>query len=127
MALAAAALLLLTELQSSLTREVDSNARQAASEVAKLADQHELPNPLPFGPGTLSVQVLGPHGSVVSASALGDRLVPLLPPALARSIARSGQVVQMPAGRPASRRRCGWWRCRPSTARPWSRPSPPPR
>jgi signal transduction histidine kinase len=97
-ALAAAALLLLSALQSSLTREVDGNARQAASEVAKLADNHDLPNPVPFGAGTLSVQVLDSRGHVIETSAQGDLLVPLLRPAVARSIARSGQVVQMPGG-----------------------------
>jgi signal transduction histidine kinase len=97
-ALTAAALLLLSELQSSLTHEVYGNARQAASEIASLVNQHDLPNPLPFGAGTLSVQVLDPQGHVISASAQGDRLVPLLPPAQARSIARSGQVVQVAGG-----------------------------
>ncbi len=97
-ALTVAALLLLGELQSSLTREVDSNARQAATEIANLADAHELPHLLPFGAGTLSVQVLDAQGRVTRASAQGDRLVPLLPAAVARSIARSGRVVQMPGG-----------------------------
>ena len=97
-ALTVAALLLLGELQSSLTREVDSNARQAATEIANLADAHELPGVLPFGAGTLSVQVLDRQGHVVNATAQGDRLVPLLPVAVARSIARSGRVVQMPGG-----------------------------
>jgi signal transduction histidine kinase len=97
-ALTAAALLLLGELQSSLTREVDGNARQAAAEVARLADAHELPRVLPFGAGTLSVQVLGPGGQVREASAQGDLLVPLLRPAVARSAARTGRVVQMPGG-----------------------------
>src|SRR4029077_16149006 len=97
-ALTVAALLLLGELQSSLTREVDSNARQAATEIANLADARELPRLLPFGAGTLSVQVLDAQGRVTRASAQGDRLVPLLPAAVARSIARSGRVVQMPGG-----------------------------
>src|SRR5207248_2359989 len=97
-ALTAAALLLLGELQSSLTREADGNARQAATEVARLAGAHELPKLLPFGPGTLSVQVLGRQGRVSNATAQGDRLVPLLRPALARAVARSGRVVQMAGG-----------------------------
>ena len=97
-ALAAAALLLLTELQSSLTRAVDSNARQAAAEVAGLADAHDLPGLLPFGAGTLSVQVLDPGGRVTHASAQADLLVPLLPLPTARSVARSGRVVQMAGG-----------------------------
>jgi signal transduction histidine kinase len=99
-ALAAAALLLLGALQSSLTRQVDGNARQAAGEVAGLANAHELSStsPVPFGSGTVSVQVLDRQGRVSNTSAQGDRLVPLLPRAVARSIARSGQVVQMPGG-----------------------------
>ena len=97
-AVAAAALLLLGELQSSLTRAVDGNARQAAAEISGLADAHELPNLLPFGPGTLSVQVLDTQGRVIRTSAQGDRLVGLLPLAVARSIARTGQVVQMAGG-----------------------------
>jgi signal transduction histidine kinase len=97
-ALTAAALLLLGELQSSLTREADGNARQAATEVARLGDAHELPKLLPFGPGTLSVQVLSRQGRVSHATAQGDRLVPLLRPALARAVGRSGRVVQMAGG-----------------------------
>jgi signal transduction histidine kinase len=97
-AAAAAALLLLGELQSSLTRAVDGNARQAAAEIAGLAAAHELPSPVPFAPGTLSVQVLGPRGGVINASAQADRLVPLLPLPVARSIARTGQVVQTAGG-----------------------------
>ena len=42
--------------------------------------------------------MLDQQGKVISASAQSDRLVPLLPPAQARSIARSGQVVQVPGG-----------------------------
>ena len=44
------------------------------------------------------MQVLDPQGRVVNASAQGDLLVPLLRPAVARSIARSGQAVQMSGG-----------------------------
>jgi signal transduction histidine kinase len=94
-ALAAAALLLLIALQASLTREVEGNARQAANEVAGLSNEDALPNPVPFGVGTLSVQVIDEHGFVVDASAQADRVVPLLAPAQAYALARSGQATAL--------------------------------
>jgi signal transduction histidine kinase len=96
-ALAAAALLLRGAVQGSLTREVDGTARQGAREVAALANANRLPNLLLSGP--LTVQVLGPTGQVVQASATADRLVPLLPPAQAAAAARSGRAVLLD-GRP---------------------------
>ena len=89
-ALAAAALLLRGALQGSLTREVDGTARQGAREVAALAEANRLPRTLLTG--TLTVQVLGATGHVVDASATADRLVPLLPPAQAAALARSGRA-----------------------------------
>jgi signal transduction histidine kinase len=96
-ALAAAALLLRGALQGSLTREVDGTARQGAHEVAALAEANRLPRTLLTG--TLTVQVLGATGQVVDASATADRLVPLLPPAQAAALARSGRAVLLD-GRP---------------------------
>jgi signal transduction histidine kinase len=96
-ALAAAALLLRSALQGSLTREVDGSARQGAHEVAALAEANRLPRTLLTG--TLTVQVLGATGQVVDASATADRLVPLLPPAQAAALARSGRAVLLD-GRP---------------------------
>jgi len=98
-ALVAAALLLRGALQASLTREVDGTARQGAREVVALVDAHRLPNPVPVVAGTLTVQVLGPGGQVVRASPTADRLVPLLPPAQAATIAQSGRAVLLD-GRP---------------------------
>jgi signal transduction histidine kinase len=94
-ALATAGLLLLIALDASLTNEVDSNARQAANQVAGMVNTNALPNPVPFGEGTLSVQVIDSRGFVVNASAQTDRLVPLLRPAVAYALARSGQPIQM--------------------------------
>jgi signal transduction histidine kinase len=96
-ALAAAALLLRGALQGSLTREVDGSAQQGAHEVAALAEANRLPRTLLTG--TLTVQVLGATGQVVDASATADRLVPLLPPAQAAALARSGRAVLLD-GRP---------------------------
>ncbi|HKA94722.1 MAG TPA: HAMP domain-containing protein, partial [Streptosporangiaceae bacterium] len=98
-ALVAAALLLRGALQASLTREVDGTARQGAREVVALVDAHRLPNPVPVVAGTLTVQVLGPGGQVVRASPTADRLVPLLPPAQAATLAQSGRAVLLD-GRP---------------------------
>ena len=96
-ALAAAALLLHGALQGSLTREVDGTARQGAREVAALANANRLPNPVQTG--TLTVQVLGATGHIVDASPTADLLVPLLPPARAAALARSGHAVLLD-GRP---------------------------
>src|SRR5262245_29487847 len=96
-ALAAAALLLHGALQGSLTREVDGTARQGAREVAALANANRLPNPVQTG--TLTVQVLGATGHVVDASPTADLLVPLLAPARAAALARSGGAVLLD-GRP---------------------------
>ena len=96
-ALAAAALLLHNAIQGSLTREVDGTARQEAREVAALADANRLPNQLLTG--TLTVQVLGATGHIVRASPTADLLVPLLPPARATAVARSGHAVLLD-GRP---------------------------
>jgi signal transduction histidine kinase len=99
-ALVAAALLLRGALQATLTRGVDSTARQGAREVAALADANRpLPHPVPVVAGTLTVQVLGPDGRIVDASPGADPLVPLLPPAQAAAAARTGRAVLMD-GRP---------------------------
>ena len=101
-ALTAAALLLRGAIQGSLTREVDGAARQGAQEVAALADANRLPkppNPVPVVAGTLSVQVLDATGRIVDASPSADLLVPLLPPARAAAVARSGRAVLLD-GRP---------------------------
>jgi signal transduction histidine kinase len=99
-ALLAAALLLHVALRASLVTGVDTVARQGALEVAALSNQHRpLPDPVPVGPGTLTIQVLNGQGRIVDASPGADRLVPLLPPPRASADARAGQAVLMD-GRP---------------------------
>jgi signal transduction histidine kinase len=97
-ALVVAAMLLRTTLRASLVRDVDNTARQGAREVATLAAEHRLPGQLLVA-GTLTVQVLGPRGTIVDASPGADRLVPLLPPAQAAADARAGRAVLL-NGRP---------------------------
>ena len=92
-ALAAAALLLASVLRLSLIRGLDNSARQGAREVAALQDAHRLPNPVPVGPGTVSIQVLDRQGQITHVSPDGDRLVPLLPPRVAAANARDGRAV----------------------------------
>ena len=98
-ALVVAAMLLRATLRASLTREVDNTARQGAREVAALANANRLPNPVPVAAGTLTVQVVDPHGNVVDASPGADRMVPLLPAREAAANARAGRAVLL-NGRP---------------------------
>jgi signal transduction histidine kinase len=99
-ALLAGAMLLRGTLQASLTRGVDSSARQGGQEVAALANGNRpLPDPVPVVAGTLTIQVLGPDGRIVDASPGADRLVPLLPPAQAAAAVRTGRAVLLD-GRP---------------------------
>jgi signal transduction histidine kinase len=98
-ALAAAAVLLVNALRLSLIRGLDDSARQGAAEVAALIDQNRLPDPVPVGSGTITIQVLDAQGRITDVSAGADRLVPLLPPAQARMAARTGQG-RMLAGPP---------------------------
>jgi signal transduction histidine kinase len=99
-ALAAAAVLLVNALRLSLIRGLDDSARQGALEVAALIDQNRLPDPIPVGSGTITIQVLDAQGRITDVSPLADRLVPLLPPAQARAAARTGQGSMLP-GPPA--------------------------
>jgi signal transduction histidine kinase len=98
-ALAGAALLLASALRLSLIRGLDNSARQGAREVAALANRHVLPDPVPAGPGTVTIQVLDPQGRIVDVSPDADRLVPLLRPAVAAANARDGRAVFLD-GRP---------------------------
>jgi signal transduction histidine kinase len=86
----AADLLLFNALRVSLTRSVDDSARQGATEVAALIDANRLPDPVPVAAGTITIQVLNAVGQIVDVSPGADRLVPLLTPAQAAAIARSG-------------------------------------
>ena len=99
LALAAAAVLLSSALRVSLIRSLDNSARQGAREVAALSDANRLPNPVPVVPGTITVQVLSSNGQIVNVSPDADRLVPLLPPAVAAANARDGRAVFL-NGRP---------------------------
>jgi signal transduction histidine kinase len=99
LALAAAAVLLSGALRLSLIRSLDNSARQGAREVASLQDAHRLPDPVPVVPGTITVQVLSSNGRIVNVSPDADRLVPLLPPAVAAANARDGRAVFL-NGRP---------------------------
>jgi signal transduction histidine kinase len=99
-ALAAGAVLLTTSLAVSLDRGLDNQARQGAREVAALANANRLPsNGVTFVPGTVTVQVLNAQGQIVTVSPDADRLVPLLPPAVAARNAREQRAVFMD-GRP---------------------------
>src|SRR6202023_871000 len=91
LALAAAALLLVNALRVSLIRGLDDSARQGAAEVAALIDQDRLPDPVPVGSGTITIQVLDAQGRITDVSPGADRLVPLLTPAQAQAAARTGQ------------------------------------
>jgi signal transduction histidine kinase len=99
-ALVAGAMLLRGTLQASLTRGVDNTARQGGQEIVALINGNRPPpDPLPVVAGTLTIQVLGPHGRVVDASPGADRMVPLLPQAQASTLARTGRAV-LRDGRP---------------------------
>jgi len=92
LALALAAVLLVSALHASLVRDLDVSARQGAVEVAALLDQNRLPSPVPVAPGTLTIQVLDATGRITDISPGADRLVPMLPPAQARAAVRTGQA-----------------------------------
>ena len=92
-------MLLVNALRLSLIRGLDDSARQGAVEVAALIDQDRLPDPVPVGSGTITIQVLDARGRITDVSPGADRLVPLLTPAQAQAAARTGQG-RMLAGPP---------------------------
>ena len=96
LALAGAAVLLVSALRVSLIRGLDDSARQQAVEVAALIDQNRLPSPVPVAPGTITIQVLDARGRITDVSPGADRLVPMLPPAQAETAARTGQGRMLP-------------------------------
>jgi signal transduction histidine kinase len=96
LALAVAAVLLVNALRVALIHGLDDSARQGAVEVAALIDQNRLPNPVPVAPGTLTIQVLDAQGRITDVSPGADRLVPMLPPAVAQAAARTGQGQMLP-------------------------------
>ena len=103
LALAAAGVLLVNALRLSLIRGLDDSARQGAVEVAALIAQDRLPDPVPVGSGTLTIQVLDAQGRITDVSPGADRLVPLLSPAQAAAVAGSGRAGCCP-GRPGAAR-----------------------
>jgi signal transduction histidine kinase len=94
-AFVAADLLLFNALRVSLTRSVDDSARSGATETQSLINANRLPNPVPVPTG-ITVQVLGADGNITDVSAGADRLVPIVPVAQARALARSGGAVEVP-------------------------------
>jgi signal transduction histidine kinase len=89
-ALAGGAAVVLFALRASLTRGLDDAARSAALQTAALVRTDRLPDPVPVGSGTITIQVLGADGQITDVSAGADRLVPLLPPGTAATAASSG-------------------------------------
>jgi signal transduction histidine kinase len=92
-ALIAGDLLLLNTLRDSLTRSVDDTARSGATEVAALINADRLPDPVPVAAGTVTIQVLGPSGRIVNVSPDADRLVPMVAPPQAASLANSDTAI----------------------------------
>ena len=68
LALALAAVLLVSALHASLVRDLDVSARQGAVEVAALLEENRLPSPVPVAPGTLTIQVLDASGRITNVS-----------------------------------------------------------
>jgi signal transduction histidine kinase len=94
-ALAAAAVLIVNALRLGLTRGLDDQARQAAQQVAALAAEGPLPDPVPGGSGAVTIQVLSASGLITDVSPGADRLDPLLSPGEAALDARSSQARMM--------------------------------
>jgi signal transduction histidine kinase len=104
LALAAAAILLLSALRLSLVRSLDDSARQGALGVAALADTGRLPDTVPVGAGTITIQVLNAQGRITNVSPGADRLIPLLPRNVAAAAAQTGQAQTLsgpPLGMPS--------------------------
>ena len=70
-------LLLVVALERSVQGTVDNEARQTATEIAKLVDEGTLPQPIPVA-GSQLVQVVDARHRVLAASVNADRLVSLL-------------------------------------------------
>ena len=78
-ALAVGSVALYVALSVASRHDLDRRAEATAAQVADLVTSGRLPDPIPVT-GTESVQVVDSDGRVVSASANGDRLTPLLNP-----------------------------------------------
>jgi signal transduction histidine kinase len=97
-AFAAADLLLFNALRVSVTRSVDDYARSGATEVSALISADRLPNPVPVAAGTITIQVLDPAGRITDVSPDADRLVPIVPPGQAATLADDGGAVLVHGG-----------------------------
>jgi signal transduction histidine kinase len=82
-------LLLFNALRVSLTRSVDDSARSGAVEVQALINASRLPNPVPV-PADITIQVLDSTGTIRNTSSESDWLVPIVPLAQARALAKGG-------------------------------------
>jgi signal transduction histidine kinase len=89
-ALAVGSVALYVALSVASRHDLDRRAAATAAQVAALVQANRLPDPIPVT-GSESVQVVDSHGRVLSASANGDRLTPLLSPDELRQ-ARSSPV-----------------------------------
>jgi signal transduction histidine kinase len=90
----AADLLLFNTLRVTATRSVDDYARTGATEVVALINADRLPDPVPVAAGTITIQVLE-NGQITDVSPDADRLLPIVPPAQAAELARSGSAVMV--------------------------------
>ena len=95
--LAAAAIVLYAALATTLPGALADEAGRAAKEVAALAGEGRVPDPVPVA-GALVVQVLDEQGRVIGASALADRLTPLATPEELARVA-AGERVTVPGSR----------------------------
>src|SRR5215475_14023644 len=95
--LALGGLLILIVLHFVLINNVDSSARQTASDVRLLVEAGRISTPIPSA-GTAFVQVVTPEGMVKASSGSTDELVPMLDPGqFAR--AQKGHVIVLAANR----------------------------
>jgi signal transduction histidine kinase len=93
LALAVGATLLVVVLHAMLLRQRDDAAREQARGIAALVTSGRTPDPLPSG-GTTIAQVVDAQGRVRATSPGGDRLVPLLEPAVLGRV-RAGTAVEL--------------------------------
>lgn len=78
LALAICAILISVVLARSLANGLRATALQSAREVAVLATEDRLPDPVPVAAGTATIQVVNAVGRITDASPDADLLVPLL-------------------------------------------------
>jgi signal transduction histidine kinase len=91
-ALVLGGLLLYAAVAVSLDRATVGEAKSSADDVARLVEQHRLPDPVPVS-GALVVQVLDGQNRVLAASATADRLTSIVTRAEAARLAAGGSFV----------------------------------